>query len=128
MNTQLYLFSKHWQLAPETFSDGSVDGVADVEQSMINILSTRKGSDVLRPDFGSDHFSYIDAPEDVFRVFAVREVWLAIKTWEKRAELEQVVITGYAPHLFLNVHWRLADDIAGELNVTTLAVVKELGV
>lgn len=128
MNKQLYPFSKHWQLAPETVSDGSIDGVADINQSIVNILSTRKGSDVLRPDFGSDHFSYIDTPEDVFRAHAVREVWLACRTWEKRAELEQVIISGHAPHLFLNVYWRVADDVAGELNVTTLAVVKGLGI
>lgn len=46
--------SKHWQLAPE--GSGVVQGEDDIDQCIRNILSTRKGADVTRPDFGSDHY------------------------------------------------------------------------
>ena len=56
--------SKHWQLAPE--GSGVVQGEDDIDQCIRNILSTRKGADVTRPDFGSDHYKWLDTPEDVF--------------------------------------------------------------
>ena len=46
--------SKHWQLAPG--DSGLAQGVDDIDLCIHNILSTRKGSDVTRPDFGSNHF------------------------------------------------------------------------
>ena len=52
--------SKHWQLAPE--GSGVVQGADDIDQCIRNILSTRKGADVTRPDFGSDHYKWLDTP------------------------------------------------------------------
>ena len=68
-----------------------------------------------RPDFGSNHFDYVDTPEDVFVPNAVREVILTIKTWEKRAAVEQVTFAGNAPHIMMTVHWRVAEAVAGEI-------------
>ena len=85
-----------------------------------NILSTRKGSDVLRPEFGSGHFDYLDTPEDVFVPNAVRETVLAIQTWEKRAVVEDVRFDGHAPHMRMTVVWRIADDVAGEIYQTQI--------
>ena len=105
--------SKHWQLAPG--GSGLAQGVDDIDLCIHNILSTRKGSDVTRPDFGSNHFDYIDTPEDVFVPNCVREVVLAIKTWEPRAEVTQVTFAGNAPHIVMTVHWRVAAVVAGEI-------------
>ena len=84
--------SKHWQLAPG--GSGLAQGVDDIDLCIHNILSTRKGSDVTRPDFGSNHFDYIDTPEDVFVPNIVREVVLAIQTWETRAVVDEVTFSG----------------------------------
>jgi phage baseplate assembly protein W len=105
--------SRHWQLAPD--STGIIQDAADIEQCIFNILGTRKGTDVCRPAFGSNHFDYIDTPEDVFVPNCVREVILAIKTWEPRAEVTQVTFAGNAPHIMLTVHWRVAAAVAGEI-------------
>ena len=110
--------SKHWQLAPG--GAGIVQSAEDIDLCIHNILSTRKGSDVTRPDFGSNHFDYIDAPEDVLVPNMVREVVLAIQTWEQRAVIENVAFEGNAPHITMTVHWRIADDVAGEIYSTTL--------
>ena len=111
MNTQAR--SRHWQLAPD--STGIVQDAADIEQCIFNILGTRKGTDVCRPAFGSNHFDYLDTPEDVFVPNCVREVILAIKTWEPRAEVTQVTFAGNAPHIVMTVHWRVAAVVAGEI-------------
>lgn len=59
-------------------------------------------------------------PEDVFIPNCVREVALAIKTWEPRAVLEQVTFAGNAPHIAMTLHWRVADAVAGEVYRTDI--------
>lgn len=110
--------SKHWQLAPG--GAGIVQGIEDIDAAIHNILSTRKGSDVLRPDFGSNHFDYIDTPEDVLVPNMVREVVLAVKTWERRAVVENVSFAGRAPHITMTVNWRVADDVSGDVYGTQI--------
>ena len=112
--------SKHWQLSPG--GSGLAQGLDDIDLCIHNILSTRKGSDVTRPEFGSDYFDYIDTPEDVFVPNAVREVALAIKTWEPRVVFERVSFEGNAPHIMMTVHWRVADDVAGSINTTSVSL------
>lgn len=110
--------SQHWQLAPEI---GHItQGADDIDLCIHNILSTRKGSDVLRPEFGSNHFNYLDTPEDVFVPNVVREVILAIQTWETRAVIEDVQFSGNAPHVNMIVSWRIVDDVASEIYTTEL--------
>ncbi len=110
--------SKHWQLAPH--GHGITQGAEDIDLCLHNILSTRKGADVLRCDFGSNHFDYLDTPEDVFVPNVVREVVLAIQTWEKRAIVERVQFEGNAPHTAMIVMWRVADDVSGSLYQTQI--------
>ena len=110
--------SQHWQLSQS--GSGITQGADDIDLCIHNILSTRKGADVLRPDFGSNHFDYLDTPEDVFIPNVVREVVLAIQTWEKRAVVENVAFEGNAPHITMIVQWRVADDIASNLYQTQI--------
>lgn len=114
--------SRHWQPAPADGSADTVSGVDDIDLCIAHILGTRKGTDVCRPDFGSSHFDYIDTPEDVFVPNAVREVVLAIQTWEKRAVVEQVSFAGNAPHIVMTVHWRVADGVADEIYRTDIRI------
>ena len=51
---------------------------------------------------------------------AVRETVLAIQTWEKRAVVDNVRFDGHAPHTYMTVAWRIADDVAGELYQTQI--------
>lgn len=110
--------SQYWQLAQG--GNGIMQGADDIDLCIHNILSTRKGADVLRPEFGSNHFDYLDTPEDVFIPNVVREVVLAIQTWEKRAVVEKVAFEGNAPHIIMIVLWRVADEIWGELHQTRI--------
>ncbi|MBD3614210.1 GPW/gp25 family protein [Kingella kingae] len=110
--------SQHWQLAQG--GHGITQGADDIDLCIHNILSTRKGADVLRPNFGSNHFDYLDTPEDIFVPNVVREITLAIQTWEKRAVVERVRFSGNAPHITMIVEWRIADDIVSELYQTQI--------
>ena len=114
--------SRHWQLAPASHPAGIVQDPTDIEQSILNILATRKGEDVCRPTFGSGHHDYLDAPEDVLVPKFVREIMLAVQTWEKRAVLEEITFEGHAPHLYVHLHWRVADAVAGEIYRTVFQV------
>ncbi|MDE4010671.1 GPW/gp25 family protein [Glaesserella parasuis] len=115
MNTHT-LQHTHWQIAPEGVE--SIQGEDDLHQCIINILSTRKGSDVLRPDFGSNHFEYIDQPFDIAVPNMVREIFVAIDKWEKRVVVQEVQISGEAPHFLFNVKWCVAEDIERQIYAT----------
>ncbi|KGQ48626.1 phage baseplate protein [Gallibacterium anatis 10672-6] len=119
MNTNLIL-STHWQLAP-ALNEQAVQGIDDIHQCIDNILNTLKGTDILRPEFGSDHFQYIDQPEDVAWPNMVREITLALKRWETRIEVESVHISGQASHFELLIFWTLVDDVYRELYQTQVA-------
>lgn len=120
MNKQHSIRSTHWQLAPSTDTAEVVQGINDIHLCIANILSTQKGTDILRPEFGSDHFQYIDYPEDVAVPNFVREITTALQKWEKRIEIEEVIVEGEAPHFTFTVMWHLTDDIYREIYRTTV--------
>lgn len=117
MNTSSFLHT-HWQLAP--LNEDSIEGEADLHQCIKTILSTRKGSDVLRPDFGSNHFDYIDQPFDIAVPNMVREMFIAIATWEKRVVVQKVNVIGSAPHFTFQIQWAVADEIVRQIYTTEL--------
>ena len=88
-----------------------VDGLRDIDQSIRIILTTPKGSDAHRPDFGSDLHLYIDWPVNRVTPHLVREAVDAIRRWENRVTLVQVQVGIEEAQVFLRVQWRVADDI-----------------
>lgn len=103
---------RHWQLSPDSSAITDID---DITRSIEIILTTKKGSDVLRPTFGSAHLDYLDAPTDILIPNVVREVHLAVQTWEKRAVIKDISFTGTAPHLTMTMAWQVADSVKGEI-------------
>lgn len=67
-----------------------VQGVDDVDQCIAIILTTPKGSDALRPTFGTDLWRYIDAPVSEAGPAIVREVTTSITQWEPRVKVLSV--------------------------------------
>lgn len=121
MNTQT-LISTHWQLAPSTERQSVVAGIDDIHLCIANILNTLKGSDILRPDFGSDHFQYIDYPEDIAIPHFVREITIALQQWEKRIKVDEVLVSGQAPHFVFTIKWSLTEDVYREIYQTQVEV------
>lgn len=98
----------HW--SPKLGEHGAVvTGGADIAQAIRIILETPRGSDPLRPLFGSDVYLYVDRPLPQSVPHLVREAWDAIATWEPRAVVESVNVTWENAHAVIEVKWHPAD-------------------
>lgn len=100
----------HWQPALGT-SGEVVEGLRDIDQAIRIILTTPKGSDAHRPEFGSDLHLYIDWPTNRVTPHLVREAVDAIRRWETRVSVVQVQISIDVEHVTVRVQWRVADGI-----------------
>lgn len=85
----LGIYSADWQMSAYRFG-GVVEGSEDVNQAIMVALSTRKGSDPHRPDFGSDIWEQIDKPVNVAGPAIVRAVRNTVASWVPRVELQNV--------------------------------------
>src|ERR1700730_2726493 len=91
-----------------------VTGVDDVDQCIAIILTTPKGSDVLRPTFGTDLWKYIDAPISQAGPAVVREVTQSITQWELRVKVLSVPttpLTGIVTHPGAHVQITVASQL-----------------
>ncbi|POA99725.1 baseplate protein [Chromobacterium sinusclupearum] len=117
--------SLHWQPAlqprgqtPAADAPDIVENLDDIHQALRIILGTPKGSDPLRPEFGSDLFRYLDYPADRARPHVVREAVAAISHplyGEPRIQLQRVLFsidTDGSAHL--TAQWKLADGVIRE--------------
>ena len=100
----------HWQPALGT-SGEVVEGLRDIDQAIRIILTTPKGSDAHRPEFGSDLHLYIDWPTNRVTPHLVREAVDAIRRWETRVSVVQVQVSIDVEHITVRVQWRVTDGI-----------------
>lgn len=100
----------HWQPAIGTPGE-VVEGLRDIDQAIRIILTTPKGSDPHRPEFGSDLHLYIDWPVNRVVPHLVREAVDAIRRWETRVTVVQVRAVIDGAHITLRVQWRVADGV-----------------
>lgn len=87
--TLVDLTSADWSLKVGVIGE-VVQGMQDVAQCITIILTTPKGSDVLRPTFGVDIWRYVDYPINAAIPAIVREVSSAIRLWEPRVRIAAV--------------------------------------
>ena len=114
-----------------TPGDGSglgqvVQGLEDVEQCISIILSTPKGSDILRPTFGCDLWKYIDRPITQSLPAIVREATEALTLWEPRIDLIRVLasVSSDGSGLTVTAAWKLKSGGAGQ---TTTHLIAQAG-
>ncbi|MCO7612862.1 GPW/gp25 family protein [Pseudomonas chlororaphis] len=100
----------HWQPALGT-SGEVVDGLRDIDQAIRIILTTPKGSDAHRPEFGSYIHLYIDWPVNRVTPHLVREAVDSIRQWEPRVSVVQVQVAIEGSQVTLRVQWRVADGV-----------------
>jgi len=114
-----------WQLGREF---GTIaQGANDIMLCLLNILTTRKGSDPHRPRFGSDIFEHLGLPITQAAPRVAAAITEAVRIWEERIVLTAV------PYVFekqpgsdtasvavFTLSWRLVGlgDIAGELDIS----------
>lgn len=121
--------SADWSLALGAIGS-VVEGLDDVEQCITIILTTPKGSDVLRPTFGTDLWRYIDNPIATAVPAIVSEATTAITLWEPRVKLSSVKVapvvdgsTQSGAHLSVAVTWQLKLDAASSDFRTTIVTI-----
>jgi phage baseplate assembly protein W len=81
--------TSNWQLSLQGVGQILTD-VDDINQCILTILTTVKGSDPLRPEFGVDIYKYIDAPVTTAVPNLIREIIQGIELWETRIRLTSV--------------------------------------
>lgn len=75
-------------------SGRAISGLAHLKQSIEDILTTPKGSRVMRREYGSDLFSLVDQPYSQMMVGDITmAVSQALLRWEPRFELESVAVS-----------------------------------
>lgn len=100
----------HWQ--PALGSSGEVvEGLRDIDQAIRIILTTPKGADPHRPEFGSDLHLYLDWPTNRVTPHLVREAVDAIRLWETRVTLVKVQVLIEDEHITVRAQWRVADGV-----------------
>jgi phage baseplate assembly protein W len=89
------------------------EGIAAIRQCIDIIIRTTKGTDPLRPLFGSDVYKYQDAPVNIAIPNIKKAILEAIEIWETRVSISRIVHrvdktnTG---HLYFDIHYKLKDQ------------------
>tara|TARA_R110000782_G_scaffold35019_1_gene83879 strand:+ start:610 stop:1044 length:435 start_codon:yes stop_codon:yes gene_type:complete len=79
----------NWQLSNQTIGQVA-EGLEDIKQCIGIILTNTKGSDPLRPLFGSDIWRFIDSPINTAVANISAEIIDAIGKWEQRVIVKEL--------------------------------------
>jgi len=103
MATLADVTTQNWQLSA-TQSGQIAQGIADVAQCIDTILTTERGSDPFRPDFGLGILGLIDHPINEVRAELALEVQSQIERWEPRVLITNLRINA-------NIEGRIQIDL-----------------
>ena len=92
MTTINEIESVNWQVAVSGTGD-IAEGISDIRQCVGIIITTSKGSDPLRPEFGTDIYKLVDKPVNVAAPAIVKEILTALQLWEPRIRVKRLVYT-----------------------------------
>lgn len=110
--------SADWALSTAQIAE-VVEGIADINQCIAIILTTKKGSDPFRPTFGSDIWEWIDRPLPVAMPNMKRAIHEAVGTWEPRVIITNIeheyqdasgASEGVLAGIKFNITWRLRNS------------------
>lgn len=75
----------------DTYLGGNKSGREHLRQSLLDILTTRRGDRVMRPEYGSRLHELIDRPINASWLLDLYfEVALSIHRWEPRARISRI--------------------------------------
>ncbi len=86
------------------------EGIAAIRQCIDIIIRTTKGTDPLRPLFGSDVYKYQDAPVNVAIPNIKKAILEAIEIWETRVTISKIIHRVDLGHVFFDIHYKLKDQ------------------
>lgn len=118
MTTLADIRSKDWALSMGGFGS-VVEGLADIHQCILIILTTVKGTDPLRPEFGCDIFKWIDKPVNSAIPNMIKEIALAINTWETRVVVKKITPKIEGHQITFSIEWETVSSAQiGTIQVT----------
>lgn len=85
------------------------EGIEAIRQCIDIIIRTTKGSDPLRPEFGSDVYKYQDKPVSIAIPNVKKAILEAIEIWEQRVTVTNITHSSNKSQLFFNINYRLKD-------------------
>lgn len=102
--------SPYWQLSID--SPGAVvEGINDIRQCLFVILTTEKGSDPLRPDFGADIYKAVDLPAARIAPILKASILEQVELYEPRVEVLSVSIAYKTEsHVAVRLSWKAKAD------------------
>ena len=107
MATIKEITSTDWQLSLR--GAGEIEQKsADVNQCLLLIFSTQKGSDPLRPEFGVDLLKWIDRPANVAAPGVINEM-IAGLAYEERVSVEAITAKIEDRAIIFEVSWGYAE-------------------
>jgi len=82
-----------------------VEDTDDINQCILIIVMTEKGSDPLRPEFGCSLLKYVDLPNSIAIPNLISEIVDGIKIWEKRAKVTRIVHEEENGQINFSLYW-----------------------
>ncbi len=110
-----------WQQKINSIGD-VVEGAEEINQSIAIILTTKKGSDPHRPDFGSDIYLYLDYPINEISAHIIREATDSITKWESRITINSITVNIQESNVSVYIDWTLKETITK--GITQVSYVK----
>lgn len=102
--------SSEWSLDIQN-SGQVVEGLSAIKQSLKILFETKKGTDPLRYDFGSDHIEKIDLPINTSFPLIKKDLIDAANKYERRIENISVTYTINISQLILIIKYTIKDTI-----------------
>lgn len=111
--------TRDWSISLTAFGE-LVTGPEDIAQCIRIILTTEKGSDPLRPEFGSDIYRYVDYPVNAAAALIRADIIAQVNRWEPRARITAVEVKFEGAQIIFSVFW--ADRRTGEDSETEIII------
>lgn len=112
--------TQDWSLSL-TNEGAIVQDYDDVNQCILIILGTARGSNALRPTFGSEIWRYIDYPANQGIPIIKKLILDAVKEWEPRATITRITHTLEAnAKCTFNIEWIF--NVTGQTKTTEFGI------
>ena len=96
--------TEYWQLS--TSGQGEVvTDMMDIDQCIMNLINTQKGTDPLRPNFGVDIQKWIDKPVETTANGLIADFIKQIELYEKRAIVKSITYSALNGNLTIDINW-----------------------
>ena len=109
-----------WQVS--NAAHGRIEtGLAAINQSIENVLLTRKGTDPFRPAFGADIQKYQDLPMQELIPLVKISIIDSLSRWEPRIQVKEISHQIYKPdglNTYSAVVFRILYSLVGAIDVT----------